>query len=184
MSNFLKDPESLKGSMTGTSKDGSFSGKIRDASLSVADKQAAKDSCCPSLTLKQRLIGFTICMTIGVLLDILSFGILFSALSGDISRFAIPYAIGAIFSILGSMFLCGPLKQLKSMFHKKRVITTIVFLLAIIMVLVSALAIESPILVLIFIIIQYCAFTWYCLSYVPYGRELFCKGFKRCICRG
>jgi 1,4-dihydroxy-2-naphthoate octaprenyltransferase len=65
------------------------------------------------------------------------------------------------------------------MFKRKRIITTIVFLLSIVMTLVSAIVIKKPILVIIFILIQYCAYFWYSLSYIPYGRDIFCKCFKR-----
>lgn len=65
------------------------------------------------------------------------------------------------------------------MFLRKRIIVTLVFLASIVMTLVSAIVIKKPILVLVFVIIQYCSYFWYCLSYIPYGREAICKCFKR-----
>lgn len=79
------------------------------------------------------------------------------------------------------MFLMGPVKQIKRMFQKTRIIVTIIFLSAIVMTLISALVLKNVWLVLIFIIIQYCAFFWYSLSYVPYGRKLVTGLFKRCF---
>jgi hypothetical protein len=81
------------------------------------------------------------------------------------------------------MFLSGPKKQCKSMFDKKRIITTIVLLAAIILVITCGIVGEVtkdpdtgdinpifPILVLVGVVIEYCAYFWYSLSYIPFGR--------------
>lgn len=68
---------------------------------------------------------------------------------------------------------------MKRMFEKKRIFVTIVFLAAIAMTLVSAFVFKRALLVLIFIIIQYCAWFWYTLTYIPYGRKIACECFKR-----
>ena len=104
------------------------------------EKESAKDSCCPSLTLKQRFIGFIVCWTLGLFISFLSFGALFVIVSGEMWRFAVPYTLGTILSLAGSFFLTGPLKQLKQMFHKKRIIVTIVLLSSIVATLVVAFA--------------------------------------------
>lgn len=65
------------------------------------------------------------------------------------------------------------------MFEKKRIIVTIVFLASIAMTLVSAFVFKRAVLVLVFIIIQYCAWFWYTLSYIPYGRTMACACFKK-----
>ena len=74
------------------------------------DKDTGKDSLCPSLTLKQRVIGFAVCWTLGLVISILSFGAIFMALSGEMWRFAVPYTLGTVLSLAGSFFLSGPLK--------------------------------------------------------------------------
>lgn len=91
--------------------DSSFGRKV---SSSIVDKSGAK-SCCPSLTLKQRVIGYGICTglgkkkirfrliknNIGFIISLLSFGILFSVITGNVTRFAIPYTFGTILSFCG-----------------------------------------------------------------------------------
>ncbi|CDW89017.1 UNKNOWN [Stylonychia lemnae] len=154
MSNTTRD--SIGSSFLGSS----FGQKVAG---SIVDKSGTK-SCCPSLTLKQRIIGFGVCTGL---------------VSGNIARFAIPYTFGTLLSLAGSFFLSGPLNQLKKMFLRKRIIVTLVFIASIIMTLVSAIAIKKPILVIVFVILQYGSYFWYSLSYIPYGREIFCKCFKR-----
>ena len=134
------------------------------------DKKTAGDSWWPSLTLRQRVIGFAIWVILGFIFSMLSFGVILAIASGKPARFAIPYTLGVIWSLSGSFFLMGPLRQLKRMFAKTRVLITIVFLLAIVMTLISAFAFKNGWLVLLFVIIQYCAFIWYSLSYIPYAR--------------
>jgi hypothetical protein len=69
------------------------------------------------------------------------------------------------------------------MFHKKRIIVTIVFLSAIVMTLLMAIWLKNAWLTLLFIIIQYCSHFWYSLSYIPYGRTAVIAAFKRCVGR-
>lgn len=141
--------------------------------------------CCPcKLTLKQRVIGFAICYSVGLLIDLCSFGALFSILSGHPERFAVAYSLGNLIALVGTGFLVGFCKQLKSMFDKTRALTTVVFLAAMAMTFVSALVLKKPILVLVFILIQFLAFFWYSVSFIPLGRTgvKFC--LKRCVrCR-
>ena len=72
------------------------------------------------------------------------------------------------------------------MFHKKRIIATLVLLSSIAATLIFAFALQSnvtadAIVVLICILIEYLAYFWYSLSYIPYGREIVCKCIKNCL---
>lgn len=51
-------------------------------------------SCCPSLTMRQRVVGFISCWALGWILSILSMGSVFRLLAGRPERFAIQYTIG------------------------------------------------------------------------------------------
>ena len=83
------------------------------------------------------------------------------------------------------MFLSGPKKQCKSMFDKKRIITTIVLIAAIVMVItagivggITATEVDGEeeinpiftILVLVGVVMEYISYFWYSLSYIPFGR--------------
>ncbi|POV97487.1 hypothetical protein PSHT_14539 [Puccinia striiformis] len=61
------------------------------------------------------------------------------------------------------------------MFKSVRLIATILFLGCVIMVFVSAFAIKSDVLVLVFAILTFFSYTWYSLSYIPYARALVSK---------
>lgn len=57
------------------------------------------------------------------------------------------------------------------MADEKRKISSLIFLGAIVMVFISAFVLKKKILVLIFIIVEFCAYTWYAASYIPFARD-------------
>ena len=167
------------------------------------NKESGKDSCSPSLSLKQRVIAFAVCTVLGILFvfdkyrSYHKFVVIRHALLCDywqhfqirsplfIRYYSIALRVMTCFitCVNRSFFLSGPLNQLKKMFQKKRRLTSIVFLASIVMTLVSALMFKNAWLVLLFMILQYTSFFWYSLSYIPYGRNIFCKCFKNCFNR-
>lgn len=63
------------------------------------------------------------------------------------------------------------------MFDGKRIISTSIYIVSLVFTLIAALKFHSVILCLFFIIIQFCAFIWYCLSYVPFAQAMVMKMF-------
>ncbi|PCH38275.1 SFT2-domain-containing protein [Wolfiporia cocos MD-104 SS10] len=126
------------------------------------------------LTRTQRLYGFIGCLAIGFVLSLLGSIMLFF---GALGSFAVLYALGTVVSLLGTGFLIGFGKQMKMMFKPVRVVATVVFLLSIALVFVGAFVIRSDILCIIFVIIEFLAYTWYTLSYIPYARSAVLKIF-------
>ncbi|KAF7295307.1 Protein transport protein SFT2 [Mycena indigotica] len=114
-----------------------------------------------------RLYGFVGCLALGFLLSILGSIVLFL---GQITLFAFLYGLGTVISLAGTGFLIGFFTQLKLMFKPVRVVATIVMLASIGMVFVGAFVLGNEILCIILVIIQFLAYTWYSLSYVPYAR--------------
>lgn len=57
------------------------------------------------------------------------------------------------------------------MTNKTRLITSLIFVGSLIMTLISALVFQNALLVLIFLIIQICAYIWYVASYIPFARD-------------
>ena len=80
-----------------------------------------------------------------------------------------------------TLFLMGPLKQLKNMFAKTRAIATIVMILAFFLTLCSAFWWKKNVLALMFVVIQFCAMTWYSISYIPYARDAVCSCIDKLI---
>ncbi|KAG5653261.1 hypothetical protein H0H81_001421 [Sphagnurus paluster] len=124
------------------------------------------------LSRTQRLYGFVGCLAVGFILSILGSVVLFL---GQLGIFAVLYVMGTIVSLIGTGFLIGFLKQLKLMFKPVRVVASIVFLASIGLVFVGAFVLRNEILCLIFVIIEYLAYTWYTLSYIPYARAAVIK---------
>eukprot|EP00978_Attheya_sp_CCMP212_P015482 scaffold39953_cov58-Attheya_sp.AAC.3 len=107
----------------------------------------------PSLTYKHRVIGCVSCMGVGLV------------------------------SLGGSFFLVGPKKQINKMFHERRRIATILYLGSLFLTLVVAFAFhnvpgQGPLLILL-MACQYVAIGWYCLSYIPFAREMAQRLFNR-----
>ncbi|EPT05945.1 hypothetical protein FOMPIDRAFT_1021092 [Fomitopsis schrenkii] len=127
-----------------------------------------------SLSRTQRLYGFGGCLAVGFVLSLLGTIFLFFS---DFVMFAILYVIGTIVSLIATGFLLGFGKQIQLMFKPVRVVATVVFLLSIVLIFVGAFVIKSDVLCLIFVFIEYIAFTWYTLSYIPYARTAVLKVF-------
>jgi len=146
---------------------------LESASSVVPENQMFEaESAFPFLSRTQRLYGFIGCLAIGFVLSILAAALLFL---GQLGTFALLFTIGTIISLVGTGFLIGFFKQLKLMFKPVRVIATIVFLLSIGLVFVGAFVLGSEILCIVFVIIEYLAYTWYTLSYIPYARTAILK---------
>ena len=84
--------------------------------------------------------------------------------------------LGNVISLCGSCFLMGPTSQSKKMFHPSRRIATILYLSSLILTLVVAFALlgwkGQSLLLVVLMICQYVAIAWYCMSYVPFARQL------------
>ncbi|THH04689.1 hypothetical protein EW145_g5325 [Phellinidium pouzarii] len=92
-------------------------------------------------------------------------------LYGFAACFAILYGFGTIISLAGTGFIVGFFKQLELMFKPTRIITSIIFLASVAMIFVGAFVIGSGLLCIILVIVQFLAYIWYTLSYIPYARS-------------
>ncbi|KAH7912248.1 SFT2-domain-containing protein [Hygrophoropsis aurantiaca] len=119
------------------------------------------------LTRTQRLYGFIGCLIVGFVLSILGSILLFAGMLGS---FAILYTLGIIVSLIGTGFVIGFANQIKTMFKPVRIVATVIFLASIGLVFVGAFVLKNEILCIVFVIIEYLAYTWYTLSYIPYAR--------------
>lgn len=135
-------------------------------------KKEEENELCPSLSLQQRIIAFGICVAVGFVLGILAWMTLFKVIAGKPYSFAICFSLANVVSIAGSGFLVGFKRQFKSMFAKKRWVTTTIYLSALVMTLICALVFKSALLTLLFLVIEMCAYVWYVLSYLPFAQKL------------
>ena len=129
------------------------------------------DSIFPSLSLKERLMGFGICFGLGLLFQFMSFGSMVGVLLGRPNKFAFLYTCGNLISIFGTFFLVGPKRQFKNMTNPYRRKSSMIFLSSIVLTFISLYILHSKLLTVLFVIIQFGAFIYYIMSYIPYGQE-------------
>lgn len=127
---------------------------------------------CPSLSYKERMIGFGICFGVGILIQFFSMGSIIGIFVGNPGKFAVLFSFGNIFSILGTFFLMGPYAQYERMKDESRKYTSMVFAGSLVLTLISYYLLKSNLLTFIFLLIQFFSYIWYVLSYIPYGRDL------------
>lgn len=63
-----------------------------------------KEDCCPSLTFKERLMGFAICSVLGFLIELISIGALIKLFGGNPYKFGLLFTFGNILSVVGYCF--------------------------------------------------------------------------------
>ncbi|XP_074855938.1 vesicle transport protein SFT2B [Carettochelys insculpta] len=133
-----------------------------------------------SLSWGTRVKGFIACFATGVLCSILGTCLLWVPRKGLI-LFAVFYTLGNIASLGSTIFLMGPMRQLKRMFEPTRLIATVVMLLCLILTLCSAFWWHNKGLALIFCILQFFALAWYSISFIPFARDAVKKCFTVCL---
>lgn len=144
-------------------------------------KKKSLEELFPSLTLQQKLIGFGICVVIGFVLDIIAWLSFPDLIHGKPATFAICFSLAIFVTFVGSAFLVGLFKQVRVMFRKKRIITTCVVLISLIMTLISALVLKNAALTLVFMVIEMLSYTWYVLSFLPFAQTCIKRTFRSCL---
>ncbi|XP_053310225.1 vesicle transport protein SFT2B-like isoform X6 [Spea bombifrons] len=90
-----------------------------------------------SLSFGTRIKAFIACFVTGIVCSVMGTCLLWVPIKGTI-LFAIFYTLGNISSIGSTIFLMGPMKQLKRMFESTRLIATVVMLVCMSLTLCSA----------------------------------------------
>jgi Got1/Sft2-like family len=134
-------------------------------------------TCFPSMTFKQRLWGFLICVLLGIGLSFLSVAFLKSP-----PKFGIIYTLGNIVALTATCFLIGPIRQLKIMFKPVRLVAAIIFIVFMALTLWAGFT-DRRGSAIIFMCCQSLALIWYSLSFIPYARTIIIKFFTG-PCRG
>ena len=130
------------------------------------------DSCCPSMTFKQRVLWF--CIT-----GLLGFGIIIYTFTAKN-----PYwlAGGTALAITSTFFLNGWEAQKKKLLDPVRFPCVIIIIATTIASITLDIMDKGDDIILLSIyIVEAGAVVWYFLSYIPYGRELCIKCCKCCF---
>mmetsp|Transcript_7148 Transcript_7148/g.14748 ORF Transcript_7148/g.14748 Transcript_7148/m.14748 type:complete len:210 (-) Transcript_7148:2191-2820(-) len=128
----------------------------------------------PTPTLRERLLGCGTMMFCGYLLSFGSFMRLRHLFMGNPVPIVVNVTVGNIITLCGTCFLTGPQSQLSKMFHKSRKMASMFYLGSLGFTLFLLLLPHFPfrgLLLLLLMLGQYVAITWYCLSYIPFARQ-------------
>jgi hypothetical protein len=98
------------------------------------------DGCLPSLTLKQRVTGCVVCFGAGMLVSMCST----LSITNPV-HFGILYTVGNLLSLTSTTLLFGPMRQIRNMFHRKRVVATLMYLAALVGTLAVALEVRRDV---------------------------------------
>ncbi|XP_026876580.2 SFT2 domain containing 2b [Electrophorus electricus] len=140
--------------------------------------QAASDA--TTLGWGTRVKGFIASFVLGVVCSLLGACLLWVPNVG-LTLFVVFYTFGNVASLLSTMFLMGPLKQVKRMCDKTRALATAIMITCLVLTLCAAFWWKIKGLALLFCILQFLAFTWYGLSYIPFARDAVIKLFSTCL---
>ncbi|KAM9767054.1 vesicle transport protein SFT2B-like isoform 4-T6 [Menidia menidia] len=127
-----------------------------------------------------RMKGFLICFVLGTFCSILGVCLLWIPGFG-LPVFAVLYSVGNLSAVGSTMFLRGPWQQMKSMCAKERALATALMLVFLVLTLCSAFWWKNNLLALLFCVLQFLAFSWYGLSYVPFARDAVVRLFSLCL---
>ena len=139
---------------------------------------AQNPSMCPELDLKTRIIGFIVCFIIGIFMLISSISQLLTLALGGQRWFAIWYTAGNTVCLASSFFFMGPKRQCENMLKPERRKISLILFISMLSCVFLALAGFSKLIILLDIGVQFCALTWYVLSYIPNG-QLCCKNLLK-----
>ena len=131
----------------------------------------------PALSYRQRLVGFCICIGLGLMLSLtslLSFGAL---LAGNPTPFAFKYTAGSLLSMSASSFLVGPAKQCEGMCAPVRRFASLLYVASLCATLFCIFRLHDRLLTSIAMCLQLAAMVWYCFTYVPFGGVL----LRKCV---
>jgi len=134
--------------------------------------QSGKDTCCPNLTIRERVQGCLGCLALGFVISFLS---VVSWWTGNTATFAVLYTVGNIVSLCGSGFLFGPRRQLRNMGRAGRRWATGIYLLMMVVTLTLAFIHAFPLFIILSVFLQWCALVWYIASYIPFGQKIITK---------
>ncbi|XP_031253772.1 vesicle transport protein SFT2B isoform X1 [Pistacia vera] len=129
-----------------------------------------------TLSTKQRLYGFAICLSAGLFCTLLSMLVFFNPI-----KFGITFTFGNLLSLGSTAFLIGPKRQVTMMLDPVRIYATALYLASIIIALFCALYVHNKLLTLIAIILEFGALIWYSLSYIPFARTMVSKVMVACF---
>ncbi|XP_073272890.1 uncharacterized protein [Primulina huaijiensis] len=129
-----------------------------------------------TLSTKQRLYGFAICLAAGITCTILSMLVFFKPI-----KFGITFSFGNLLALGSTAFLIGPKRQVTMMLDPVRIYATAIYIASIIIALFCAVYVRNKMLTFLGIVLEFGALIWYSLSYIPFARSMVSKIMVQCF---
>ncbi|KAI3450952.1 hypothetical protein Pfo_007617 [Paulownia fortunei] len=129
-----------------------------------------------TLSTKQRLYGFAICLAAGITCTLLSMLVFFHPI-----KFGITFSFGNLLALGSTAFLIGPKRQVTMMLDPVRIYATSIYIASIIIALFCAVYVRNKLLTLLAIVLEFGALIWYSLSYIPFARSMVSKIMVACF---
>ncbi|KAL5015268.1 hypothetical protein ScPMuIL_009538 [Solemya velum] len=131
--------------------------------------QAQSDPIFPSLSKKQRILGFILCLLMGTFC--FSMACLYiPLLLLKARKFVALYTLGSLFVIFSFSFLWGPVNHIKHLFSVGRLPFTVAYFGTLFATVYFSLWVKSTLLTVFCATVQILALVWYIVSYVPGGQ--------------
>ena len=130
--------------------------------------EAQTETILPGLSKSQRIIGFFMCLLLGLFCFGLA-GLCTPFLILKIRKFVLLYTLGSLFTIGSFSILWGPVNHAKHLFSYGRLPFTVAYFGTMFATLYSALVIKSTTITLVFATLQIVSLAWYIFSYLPGG---------------
>lgn len=131
--------------------------------------KAKTDPCLPSLSKKQRIIGFMMCISLGVFCFFMC-SLYVPVLVFKARKFAVLYTLGSLFFLMSFSALWGPVNHLKHLFSGDRLLFSLVYFLTIAATLYFSMWQRSFFMTILCALVQILAMAWYIISYIPGGQ--------------
>ncbi|XP_042026402.1 vesicle transport protein SFT2B-like [Salvia splendens] len=129
-----------------------------------------------TLSTKQRLYGFAICLSAGITCTLLSMLVFFHPV-----KFGITFSLGNLLALGSTAFLIGPKRQFTMMLDPVRIYATAMYIASIIIALFCAVYVRNKLLTLLAIVLEFGALIWYSASYIPFARAMVSKLMLACF---
>lgn len=137
-------------------------------SISIDGPESRCSKCLPSLTKRQRLIGFLLSLTMGMICFGLSMMYL-PVIVLKARKFSLLFSLGSAFAMTSFSFLYGPYTYLQHLMSRDRLPFTSAYFGSLFATLYFAMALQSTILTTLAATIQIVALLWFLIGYIPGG---------------
>jgi len=134
----------------------------------------------PSLSKKQRIMGFMTSLVLGTICFGLAVSFLPMLLLNP-RKFSLLFTLGSVFTLSSFSFLWGPYSHMVHLFQRERLPFTLTYLSSLAATLYFAMGLQSALLTTVAAALQVIALVWFTVSYIP-GGQTGLKFFSKLCC--